>query len=98
MPLNVFQVPHHGSENNVSPSLLDRIIGPLGSVDSVSAVISSAKASHHHPNPKVTNALLRRGAYVVATEGKTVCAYSGPPRAGWTPVPGVGPLDESDQT
>lgn len=95
-PLNVFQIPHHGSENNVSPSLLDRIVGPIGSVNSVSAVISSAKASPHHPSPKVTNALLRRGAYVVATEGKTVCAYSGAPRAGWTPVPGVGPLEESD--
>ena len=39
MPLNVFQVPHHGSHNNVSPSLLDRIIGPIGSVDSVEVVM-----------------------------------------------------------
>ncbi|WP_297736446.1 hypothetical protein [Mycobacterium sp.] len=95
-PLNVFQLPHHGSRNNVSPSLLDRIIGSIGSVDTVSAVISSAKASPHHPSPKVTNAALRRGAHVVATEGRTVCAYAGLPRPGWAPVPGVRPLDEDD--
>jgi hypothetical protein len=57
-PLNVFQVPHHGSRSNVSPSLLDRLIGPIGSVETVSAVISSAKASPHHSSPKVTNALV----------------------------------------
>jgi beta-lactamase superfamily II metal-dependent hydrolase len=94
MPLNVFQVPHHGSHNNISPSLLDRIVGPKGSAETVSAVISSAKSSPHHPSPKVTNALLRRGAHVVATEGKTICAYDGVPRYGWTPVPCIDPLDE----
>jgi beta-lactamase superfamily II metal-dependent hydrolase len=63
-PLNVFRVPHHGSRSNVSSSLLDRLIGPIGSVETVSAVISSAKASPHHPSPKVTNALLLSGRTV----------------------------------
>lgn len=95
-PLSVFQVPHHGSHNNSAPSLLDRVVGPQGSFDTVSAVVSSAKASPHHPSPKVTNALLRRGAKVVATEGRTICAYSGPPRYGWTPAPSVPPRAEDD--
>ena len=46
-PLNVIRVPHHGSRNNVCPSLLDKIIGPKGSTATVDAVISSAKSSPH---------------------------------------------------
>jgi beta-lactamase superfamily II metal-dependent hydrolase len=95
-PPSVFQVTHHGSRNNVSPSLLDRIVGPKGSIETVSAVISSAKLSPYHPSPKVTNALLRRGAHVVATEGRTICAYAGPPRYGWSPVPSITAVDEDE--
>lgn len=92
--LDVLQVPHHGSRHNMSPSLLDRVVGPKGSASNVQAIISSAKASSKHPSPKVTNALLRRGAHVVATEGRTICSQEGLSRAGWTPAPCVEPLDE----
>ncbi|WP_428339855.1 ComEC/Rec2 family competence protein [Mycobacterium sp.] len=95
-PLSVFQVPHHGSHHNSAPSLLDRFIGPQGSFNTLDAVVSSAKASPHHPSPKVTNALLRRGAKVVSTEGKTICAYSGPSRIGWVPAPSMPPRHEDN--
>ncbi|MDL9944561.1 hypothetical protein QSJ19_02970 [Gordonia sp. ABSL11-1] len=92
----LLQVPHHGSRRNLSPSILDRIVGPRGIESEVKAIVSSAKASPKHPSPKVVNALLRRGAYVVATEGRTVCYQSGLSRPGWSSIESLGPLDESD--
>lgn len=96
-PVDLFQVPHHGSRHNLSPSLLDRVIGPIGATVEVVAVVSSAKASTKHPNPKVTNALLRRSAHVVATEGHIVCSQNNVNRAGWTPIPSLGPLVEDSE-
>lgn len=95
-PVTLLQVPHHGSRRNLSPSLLDRIVGPRGGESDIKAVASSAKASPKHPSPKVVNALLRRGVHVVATEGRTVCFQSGMTRPGWSPMESLGPLDESD--
>lgn len=95
-PLSVFHVPHHGSRRNVSPGLLDRIIGPIGtSYGAPSAVVSSAAADKKHPSPKVTNALGRRGAEPVATEGRTILSSDGIAlRSGWGPAAAIGPLAE----
>jgi beta-lactamase superfamily II metal-dependent hydrolase len=60
--LNCFQVPHHGSRRNVSPSVLNEITGQF-------ALISVAPKSETHPRRKVTNALKRRGARVYKTNG-----------------------------
>ncbi|GAA3131051.1 hypothetical protein GCM10020255_004820 [Rhodococcus baikonurensis] len=48
------------------------------------------------PSPKVVNALTRRGGYVVATEGTTVCVQNQASRAGWTTVPALPSLHEAD--
>lgn len=97
-PINLFHVPHHGSRRNVSPSLLDRMIGSHGQPHApVTAIVSSAEADPKHPSPKVTNALGRRGATTVATEGNTVWSNHGAPaRLGWGPAEEIGPLVEDD--
>ena len=59
------QVPHHGSQRNISPSLLDEIKTNI-------AYVSASKGAPKHPNFKVTNAYIRRGASVYTTEGVTM--------------------------
>jgi beta-lactamase superfamily II metal-dependent hydrolase len=58
--LELFQVPHHGSRRNVSPTILNNISGKF-------AVISVSPGSSTHPRRKVTNALKRRGMRVYKT-------------------------------
>jgi len=70
------QVPHHGSRNNVSPSILDRLIGPRSysplSETSLTAFVSAAKESKTHPRKAVVNGFLRRRAEVIATKGQSI--------------------------
>jgi beta-lactamase superfamily II metal-dependent hydrolase len=61
--IQLFQVPHHGSHRNISPSILDQISCSV-------AVISASKNAPKHPSKKVVNALIRRGAKVFATKGQ----------------------------
>lgn len=66
------QVPHHGSRNNVSPTILDRIVGPIvgeETTPTVSAFVSASQDSKKHPKKVVLNAFKRRGAKVFATQG-----------------------------
>jgi beta-lactamase superfamily II metal-dependent hydrolase len=95
-PLTFFQAPHHGSKHNLGPTVLDRVIGteskPHGPVTSF---VSSAKASKKHPSPKVTNALGRRGATVITTEGLNIHHGNGE-RPGYKPCTPVKPLQEDD--
>lgn len=82
--LKILQVPHHGSKQNVGPTILNRIKGR-------SAHISvSPGAAPKHPSKKVINALIRRGSQVfTCTPGQTVCYHgdSTPIRAGWVNLP-----------
>lgn len=97
-PLRFFQAPHHGSRRNVSPTILDRILGTRGASHSeVTSFISSAKISEKHPSPKVVNALSRRGCDVFATEGRIITHWRGAPaRKNWTTLTPYGPLSEED--
>jgi beta-lactamase superfamily II metal-dependent hydrolase len=98
-PLDFFQAPHHGSRRNLSPSLLNRIFGEPGENSlAPAAFISSAKADPKHPSPRVTNALLRRGLSVYATEGKALGHLSDglASRPGWSPAPAIQPLVEEE--
>lgn len=88
------QVPHHGSRRNVSPSILNRIVGPKvaqGTEATKTTFVSASKTSETHPRKVVTNAFLRRGANVHQTKGQNQhYYYNMPERAGWaasTPVP-----------
>lgn len=88
--LRFIQIPHHGSRRNVSPSLLNRLIGnplPEGQSRSVSlsACVSASGGSKTHPRKVVTNAFLRRGATVVGTLGQTIRHHHEmPARDGWS--------------
>lgn len=81
------QVPHHGSRNNVSPSVLDKIVGPKIGNDATktkTAFVSASKSSTTHPRKVVMNAFQRRGAKVIATQGSTKCSHHiFPARDGW---------------
>lgn len=60
LDLRLLQVPHHGSRNNLTRSVLDRI-------SAETAFVSVSAGSTTHPRPSVTNALNRRGTTVYRT-------------------------------
>lgn len=72
--LQFWQVPHHGALEHLSTQVLNRLLGePLDSQPQTIrkvAFISTPKNSNY-PHPSISNALLRRGLKVVATQGKT---------------------------
>lgn len=81
------QMPHHGSRRNVSPSVLDQILGPRLK-DTChchkTAFVNTSKGCPDHPKKSVVNAFMRRGVKVIATNGSRICYRSGyPPREGW---------------
>lgn len=89
--LKFTQIPHHGSRNNVSTSVLDRIVGEKKSYDdgnrSISAFVSVAKESTTHPRKAVTNAFIRRGSSVVETRGTIMCHSHNMDSRGWGQAP-----------
>ncbi len=95
---SLIQVPHHGSRRNVSPSVLDKIVGEKvakGSTASKSAYVSVAKLSEDHPKKVVVNAFIRRGANVFKTKGNTIRYHKNmPKREGWVALT---PLEFFDQ-
>ncbi|GAA3797631.1 hypothetical protein GCM10022403_034380 [Streptomyces coacervatus] len=88
--LRFAQVPHHGSRNNVGPTVLDRLLGPA--VEDVTrgiACVSAPKKNpdNRHPAKKVTNAFLRRGYPVYATQGVSLLySHDSPARSGNSPA------------
>jgi len=74
------QVPHHGSRRNVSPSILDRVLGPRlpsGSMEKRKGIVSAPKDDANHPRKMVLNAFLRRGTGVRSTQGQQYRFHSG---------------------
>lgn len=75
------QIPHHGGRHNVSPSVLNRIVGsiqPSGSTPNKSAFVSVAKNSDH-PRKMVVNAYIRRGVKVFEARDSSKWHYRGTP-------------------
>ena len=91
------QLAHHGSRHNASSAFLDRLLGPTGQERSRSAFVSVTEEAEKHPSPRVANGFMRRGYNVFATHGRTIWHHShdAPPRAGWTTLTPLAPLDES---
>ena len=83
-----YQIPHHGSRHNVSPTILNRLLGSILPEDTAptrTAFASSAKDSDH-PYKIVTNAFLRRGVDPFSnTSGHTI-HHNTPdmPNRGWS--------------
>lgn len=88
------QIPHHGSRRNVSPNLLNKLLGPILPENSPAqkiAFVNTSKGAPDHPKKSVVNAFIRRGVNVVATKGNTICHRSGyPKRPGWEPASPLG--------
>lgn len=87
--IRFFQVPHHGSCQNIGPTLLDFLFGKPGKpnqAESVTAYISvAAKPDVAHPSRRVINALLDRNCVVYKTQGTSLQHYRGSARLhlGW---------------
>lgn len=86
--LKFIQIPHHGSRRNVSPKILNQIIGVIGEKEkeSITAFVSAGKNDTNHPRRIVTNAFIRRGCKIIETKGSTTHHYhpNMPERKGWT--------------
>ena len=100
----LFQVPHHGSRNNISPSMLNRIIGPPIASDATRrphCIISAGAEDEEHPRQVVVNALWRRGLKPCVTRTGTVRFHSGlkarDDRTTVTPIPFSTTVERSDQ-
>lgn len=88
--VNVQQIPHHGGRHNVSPSVLNRILGsivPSNTIPTRTAIVSVGLGSDH-PRKMVTNAYIRRGFNVYEARDKTLLHYYGniSNREGWGPA------------
>ena len=102
LPLQSFafvQIPHHGSRRNVGPTILNEILGPIRYAQGIgsrfTAFVSAPKDDASHPRKIVLNAFTRRGADVVATQGKDITWRGGfPLRPGHNAVPSVGFFDK----
>lgn len=80
------QIPHHGGRHNVSPSILNRLIGDIveeGVITGKTAFVSVASSSDH-PLQMVVNAFIRRGVRVYKTKGNIIHhSKDMPDRPGW---------------
>jgi len=85
-------VPHHGSRKNVGPTILNTIVGPKlpaqPAQTKMTVVVSAAvEGEPSHPSAKVTNAFMRRGAKVLATQGNNILIrHEAPDRSDYGPV------------
>lgn len=71
--VELIQVPHHGSRRNVSPSVLDQLLGPKQNgqfVQKRNGIVSVPKDDEKHPRKMVLNAFRRRGVTVFKTQGQ----------------------------
>jgi beta-lactamase superfamily II metal-dependent hydrolase len=93
LPPHFVQVPHHGSRRNVTPTVLDRLLGPKMQKGQVygAAYCSVGSDQPEYPRGQVKNAFARRGYPVHATRQGAKTYYSGRDlRPGWvvsTPEP-----------
>lgn len=78
----LIQVPHHGSRSNVTPSILNQLLGPIvpsNAPEAKIAVVSAPKEDDKHPRKMVLNAFKRRGAGVRSTQGSRYRYHNGMP-------------------
>jgi hypothetical protein len=82
---HMVQVPHHGSRRNVTPQVLDQLIGgrmPQGQ-SCGTAICSIGDGKDEYPRGQVSNAFLRRGYPVYVTRGNNMLYHSGGNQRGW---------------
>lgn len=77
--VSMYEIPHHGGRYNVSPSILNRMIGKIvkqGETRGKTAIVCTGKDSDH-PRRMVVNAFLRRGVKVYSASGYTIRHHCG---------------------
>lgn len=83
------QIPHHGGRRNISPSILNRMVGEIVDEETTTgktAFVSAGKNSDH-PLQMVVNAFVRRGVKVYKNNGKIIHHHRNmPEREGWTSI------------
>ena len=85
-----FQVPHHGSCQNIGPTILNRLFGypgnPIQGTPVTSYISVASEPDYAHPSRRLINALLERNCDVFKTQGDSLWFHSGiiHPRVGWT--------------
>lgn len=88
--VNFLQIPHHGGRHNVSPSILNKLVGKIVPEDSnpTKTAFCSVGKNSDHPLQMVVNAFIRRGVKVYKTNGGTICHHVGIQfnRPGWTSI------------
>ena len=76
IPLRMIQIPHHGSRNNVGPTVLNDIVGSVVPIDQwrdICAIASCAPDGRpRFPNDRVLNAFRRRGVRCFVTSGHEI--------------------------
>lgn len=91
-----FQMPHHGSIQNLGPSVLDRILGDSKEASAREKAVAYASVCMHpkvgHPAKHVTNAIKARNCNCFSTKGRPIrkCFGHVPTRSEWTsltPIP-----------
>lgn len=98
--VSAYEIPHHGGRYNVSPSILDRMLGGIvaqGVTTDKKAIVCTGKESDH-PRRMVVNAFLRRGVKVYNASGSTIQHHCGdmPPR-GWAALESLKFYDEVEE-
>ena len=92
--LKFVQMPHHGGRRNVSPSVLNRILGSprdaYGGGTDKTAFVSASKGSSSHPRKAVVNAFIRRGTKVISTSGSSIRHHHGMPSRDWVAATSLG--------
>ena len=75
--VNFIQIPHHGGRHNISPSLLNRLVGEIISEDTnpTKTGFCSVGKNSDHPLQMVVNAFTRRGMKVYKTNGASLCHH-----------------------
>lgn len=92
--VKIYEMPHHGGRHNVSPSILNDLVGKIlneGDTNGKAAYACVGKGSDH-PKKMVVNAFIRRGAATYKTNGTIIWHHVGdmPEREGWVPVSKLG--------
>lgn len=72
--VTIYEIPHHGGRHNVSPSILNEMLGEIvdeGTETDKRAFVCTGKGTDH-PKQMVVNAFRRRGARVYNASGSSV--------------------------
>lgn len=85
--VSFYEMPHHGGRHNITPSLLNRMIGNKVSkgIKRGKTAFASVAQDNDHPKKMVVNGYIRRGVDVYKTKGVVLQHHEGKmPSRGWS--------------